>query len=66
MAELATAQPESLTAKRRALGKQIAALIEAFEAENPELVVESVDVSRVGYYVNLREPARVDVELKVR
>lgn len=63
---MTTAQPESLTAKRRALGKQIAALIEAFEAENPELVVDSVDVSRVGYYVNLREPALVDVELKVR
>ncbi len=66
MTELATTQPESLTAKRRALGKQIAALIEVFEAENPELVVDSVDVSRVGYYVNLHEPARVDVELKVR
>ena len=65
MTELTTTQTEPLTVQRRTLAKRIAQLVEAFEAANPELAVDSIDVSRDEYYVNRRGVMRIDVDVKV-
>lgn len=63
--EPTTTQAESLPAQRRALAQQIADLVEAFEAANPDLAVDDIDVIRENYYVHQRGAVRIDVDVKV-
>jgi hypothetical protein len=59
-------QPQTLPQRRQALSRAILAMLQQFEADNPDVLVSSIDIQREGSYVVRNPVVWVDVTVEVK
>lgn len=66
MTELIQQHPQTLPQRRQALSRAILAMLQQFEADNPDVLVTSVDLQREGSYVVRNPIVWVEVTMEVK